>query len=113
MEETRGGESCAADRDATDPVPIHWFPDPPELIHGGNQGRGELCRLTVTLPTMYQYIGSLTRPIRYMEETFGEVLPATGRLWDFHPRERALTGRTSKSALELDCSRALGERLKA
>ena len=25
---------------------------------------------------------------------FGEVLPATGRLRDFHPRERALTGRT-------------------
>ena len=29
-----------------------------------------------------------------MEETFGEVLPATGRLRDFHPRERAPTGRT-------------------
>ena len=48
-----------------------------------------------------------------MEETFGEVLPATGRLRDFHPRERALTGRTRKSALDVDCSRALGERLKA
>ena len=44
MEETRGGESCAADRDATNLVPIHWVPNPPDLIHGGNQGRGELCR---------------------------------------------------------------------
>ena len=48
-----------------------------------------------------------------MEETFGEVLPATGRLWDFHPRERALTGRTRKSALELNYSRALGDRREA
>ena len=29
---------------------------------------------------------------------FGEVLPAAGRLRDFHPRERALTGRTRKTA---------------
>ena len=29
MEETRGGESCAADRDATNLVPIHKCPDPP------------------------------------------------------------------------------------
>ena len=29
MEETRGGESCAADRDATILVPIHKFPNPP------------------------------------------------------------------------------------
>ena len=28
-EETGGEESCAADRDAADPVPIHWFPNPP------------------------------------------------------------------------------------
>ena len=29
MEETRGGENCAADRDATNLVPIHKCPDPP------------------------------------------------------------------------------------
>ena len=28
-EETRGGKSCAADRDATNPVPIRQFPNPP------------------------------------------------------------------------------------
>ena len=28
-EEIRGGESCAADRDATNLVPIHKCPDPP------------------------------------------------------------------------------------
>ena len=33
MEETRGGENCAADRDATNPVPIHWFPNPPDIAH--------------------------------------------------------------------------------
>ena len=33
MEETRGGESCAADRDATDPVPIHKCPNPPDIAH--------------------------------------------------------------------------------
>ena len=29
MEETRGGESCAADRDATNLVPIRRCPNPP------------------------------------------------------------------------------------
>ena len=29
MEETEGEENCAADRDATDPVPIRWFPYQP------------------------------------------------------------------------------------
>ena len=29
MEETRGGESCDEDRDATDHVPIHKCPNPP------------------------------------------------------------------------------------
>ena len=36
--------SVTTDNDATDPVPIHKCPNPPDLIHGGNQGRGELCR---------------------------------------------------------------------
>ena len=27
------GEGCATDRDATDPVPIHWFPNPSGIAH--------------------------------------------------------------------------------
>lgn len=41
-------------------------------------------------------LGDLSTPkIRLSSDSaFGEVLPATGRLRDFHPRERALTRRT-------------------
>jgi len=28
----------------------------------------------------------------------GCILPTAGRIWDFHPLERALTGRTKKTA---------------
>ncbi len=38
---------------------------------GGNWGRKRAVRQTMTLPTLYRYIGSLTRPIRYMVKTRG------------------------------------------
>ena len=31
---------------------------------------------------------------------FGEVLPATGRLWDFHPLDFSHTGRTQKNSTQ-------------
>ncbi|MDD2362833.1 MAG: hypothetical protein PHH84_07775, partial [Oscillospiraceae bacterium] len=35
---------------------------------------------------------------RWTPLVFGYTLPATGRVRDFHPLERALTGRTIKAA---------------
>lgn len=43
MVKTKGGESCATDRDATDPVPIHWFPNPPGDEPGRKPGGGEVA----------------------------------------------------------------------
>ena len=50
MEETRGGESCAADRDATDPVPIRWCPNPPgdDTPQKPVEKKDWLCRQTMT-----------------------------------------------------------------
>ena len=39
---------------------------------GGNWGRKRAVRQTMPLPTLYRYVSSLTRPIRYMVETGGE-----------------------------------------
>lgn len=36
--------SVTTDNDAAGLVRIHDCPNPPDSIHGGNQGRGELCR---------------------------------------------------------------------
>ena len=33
----------------------------------------------------------------------GYILPAAGRIWDFHPIERALTGRTHKRGIGSSC----------
>ena len=45
MEETRGGENCAADRDATNLVPIHKCPNPPGDETAQKPGKGRTdCR---------------------------------------------------------------------
>ena len=36
---------------------------------------------------------------------FGYILPAVGRIRDFHPLERALAGRTEKSRVEIYTAR--------
>ena len=61
--------SVTTDNDAAGLVPIRWCPNPPDLIHGGHQGRGRAVPKTETLPTLYQYVGALTRPA--WEETRG------------------------------------------
>ena len=50
------------DRAVAGLVRIHDCPNPPDSIHGGNRGREVAVSQTETLPTLYQYIGFLTRP---------------------------------------------------
>ena len=78
-EETRGGESCAADSDATGLVRIHDCPNPPDSLHRGNRRREVAVPQAVMQRGLYEYVGCLTRPVTIYggNRRWGRAVPQT------------------------------------